>query len=101
MSNVLPLAVLLLALAGCQSATAPTTASPLDPPAAATPSAISMPAGTPAPTVEAARAAVSIEAAHATTETSHPITTTEAATKGARGISTKPTSVCREPARNT
>ena len=58
MSNVLPLAVLLLALAGCQSATAPTTASPLDPPTEATPSAISMPNGTPAPTAEAARAAV-------------------------------------------
>ena len=54
----LSLAVLLLALAGCQSATAPTTAGPLDPPTEATPSAISMPAGTPAPTAEAARAAV-------------------------------------------
>lgn len=58
MSNTLPLAVLLLALAGCQSATTPTGASPLDPPAEATPSAISMPTGTPAPTAEAARAAV-------------------------------------------
>jgi len=57
MSNNLPLAVLLLVLAGCQSATAPTAAGPLDPPAAA-PSAISMPTGTPAPTAEAARAAV-------------------------------------------
>jgi predicted small lipoprotein YifL len=54
MSNTLPLAILLLALAGCQSATTPTANAPT----AATPSAISMPTGTPAPTTEAARAAV-------------------------------------------
>lgn len=58
MSNNLLIGVLLLALAGCQSATAPTTASPAGPPPAAAPSAISMPTGTPAPTAEAARAAV-------------------------------------------
>ncbi|MDO7884074.1 hypothetical protein [Hymenobacter cheonanensis] len=58
MPNTLPLAVLLLALAGCQSATAPTTGAPATAPTTATPSAISMPAGTPATTPEAARAAV-------------------------------------------
>jgi hypothetical protein len=58
MSNTLLAGTLLLALAGCQSATAPTTASPTSPPTTATPSAISMPTGTPAPTAEAARAAV-------------------------------------------
>jgi len=54
MSTPLPLAILLLALAGCQSATTPTASAPT----VATPSAISMPTGTPAPTAEAARAAV-------------------------------------------
>ena len=49
--------VLLLAVAGCQSATAPAAAPTAGSPAAA-PSAISMPTGTPAPTAEAARAAV-------------------------------------------
>lgn len=58
MFKPLPIGVLLLALAGCQSATAPTATNPLDPPAEAVPSAISMPSGTPAPTAEAARAAV-------------------------------------------
>jgi hypothetical protein len=58
MLKTLPIGVLLLALAGCQSATTPTTASPTSSPAGAVPSAISMPNGTPAPTAEAARAAV-------------------------------------------
>ena len=53
----LPSTVLLLAAAGCQSATTPAAAPTAGSPAAA-PSAISMPAGTPAPTAEAARAAV-------------------------------------------
>ena len=54
MRPLLPFALLLLALAGCQSASAPTTAAP----AVAVPSAISMPPATTAPTPEAARAAV-------------------------------------------
>ena len=58
MSTNLLFGVLLLALAGCQSATTPTTASPTNAPAEAVPSAISMPNGTPAPTADAARAAV-------------------------------------------
>ena len=58
MPTTLPIAILLLALAGCQSATAPTAASPTGAPIEAVPSAISMPNGTPAPTTDAARAAV-------------------------------------------
>jgi hypothetical protein len=46
-------AALLVALASCQPATTPTTATPATPEAAA-----AMPATTPAPTAEAARAAV-------------------------------------------
>jgi len=58
MPRILLIGAVLLALAGCQSATAPTTASPPGAPAGAAPSVISMPTGTPAPTAEAARAAV-------------------------------------------
>ena len=58
MPRILLIGAVLLALAGCQSATAPTTASPTSAPAEAVPSTISMPTGTPAPTAAAARAAV-------------------------------------------